>query len=153
MTLCVAGTGVSLAIWTRTIAASLGRLLFPALVPLAVLLILGWFRLWRRFPAFIVGCMALLAVFVHLLDAAGNVVAQGDAPPQAGRYPTHWWDPGEVVADGHAIPLPADLSSGDYRVRVGLYKPSTSERMARTDAAGDAIELGPFSLSQQRGQK
>ena len=369
MALCVAGTGVGLAIWTRTIAASLGRLLFPALVPLAVLLILGWFRLWRRFPALIVGCMALLAVaapiylarayqppallpdtqapagaqsihlgfddvarlyafqvtpqrtvpgnevnvtlcwqalnatrtdysvfvqlvgeansiagrrgtypglgsfptsrwrpgdtfcdlyrvpvkidaqgpavyavevglfdlqtgdrvpatdaagnsvgfvgvadvkvagvgpavpssaksvqasfadkvklvgyevdpapsgdelpltlywraeapmeadytvFVHLLDAAGNVVAQGDAPPQAGRYPTHWWDPGEVVADGHAIPLPADLSSGDYRVRVGLYKPSTSERMARTDAAGDAIELGPFSLSQQRGQK
>jgi hypothetical protein len=363
MALYVAGMGVGLAFWTRTIAASLGRLLFPALVPLAVLLILGWFKLWRRLPAIMVGCLAVLAVtapfylarayqpptllsdaqapagtqpihldfdgvarlyafrvtpqrtapgnevnvtlcwqalgttqtdysvfvqlvgeanniagrrgtypglgnfvtslwqpgdtfcdlyrvpvsgdaqgpavyavevglfdlrtgdrmpatdaggnsiefvgvadvkvagaarallssaksaranfadkvvllgyevnpasrstellltlywraeapmaadytvFVHLLDAAGNVVAQGDAPPRAGRYPTHWWDPGEVVADRHTIQLPAGLLPGDYRLRIGLYNPDTGERIARSDATGDAAELGPFSLN------
>ena len=68
-------------------------------------------------------------VFMHLMDAAGNVVAQGDAPPRAGRYPTHWWEPGEVIADQHMIPLPADLPPGDYRVRTGLYRPDTGERL------------------------
>jgi hypothetical protein len=361
-TLCVVGIGVALALWTRTIAASLGRLLFPALVPLAVLLTLGWFRLWRRLPVLIVGCLAVLAVttpvylarvyqppallpnaqapagtqpihldfsnvarlyafgvtpqrtppgsevnvtlcwqalsatqtdysvfvqlvgeansiagrrgtypglgsfptslwqpgdtfcdlyrvpvngdaqgpavyavevglfdlqtndrvpatdaagnrvefagvadvkvigdgaevpasaprlganfadkasllayeansmaskdelpltlywraeaplaadyvvFLHLLDAAGNVVAQGDAPPRAGRYPTHWWEPGEVITDRHAIPLPADLPPGEYRVRTGLYRPDTGERLPLAGAAGDAVELGPFHL-------
>ena len=80
------------------------------------------------------------------MDAAGNVVAQGDAPPQAGRYPTHWWEPGEVIADQHAIPLPADLPLGDYRVRTGLYWPDTGERLPLAGAVGDAVELGPFHL-------
>jgi len=362
MTLCVAGVGAALAFWTRTIAASLGRLLFPALVPLAALLTMGWFRLWRRLPVIIVGALAVLAlvtpvylarayqapallpnaqaptgtqpvhlefddlarlyafqvtpqrtapgnevnvtlcwqalgattidysvfvqfvgeankivgrrgtypglgsfptslwqpgdafcdlyrvpvssdaqgpavyavevglfdletgdrvpvsdaagnrvefasvadvkitgiggalpssaesvganfagkatllgyeanpaatgaelpvtlywraeapmgadytVFVHLLDAAGNVVAQGDSPPRGGRYPTHWWEPGEVIADEHVIPLPADLPPGEYRVRAGLYRPDTGERLPLVGAAGDAVELGPFHL-------
>ena len=359
MTLCVVGVGVGLAIWTRTIAASLGRLLFPASVPLSVLLIFGWFRLGRRLPALIVGCLAVTApiylargcqpstllpdaqvpagtqpihldfgdvarlyafrvapqrtapgnevnvtlcwqalsatqsdysvfvqlvgeansvagrrgtypglgsfatslwrlddsfcdlyrlsvnidaqgpamyavevglfdlqtgdrvpatdaagnsvgfvgvadvkvagpvvalpssaksvgatlagkatllgyevdpapsgnelpvtlywrgeapmaadytVFVHLLDAAGNVLAQGNAPPRAGRYSTHWWDPGEVVADRHVIPLPADLPPGDFRARIGLYNPNTGERLPLAGDSGDAVELGPFSL-------
>ena len=366
MTLCVAGIGVALAVWTSTITASLGRLLFPALVPLAVLLTLGWFRLWRRLPVIIVGCLAVLAltvpvylarayqppallpdvqaptgtqpiqldfgliarlyafdvtpqrtspgnevnvtlcwqalgaaendysvfvqfvgeannivgrrgtypglgsfptslwqpgdtfcdlyrvpvngdaqgpavyavevglfdlqtndrvpatdatgnrvefagvadvkvtgvgtgvpasashlganfagkasllayaansmplgdelpltlywraeaplaadyvVFMHLLDAAGNIVAQGDAPPRAGRYPTHWWEPGEVIADQHVIPLPADLPPGDYRVRTGLYRPDTGERLPLAGAAGDAVELGPFHLGRSQ---
>ena len=85
-------------------------------------------------------------VFVHLLDAAGNVVAQGDAPPRAGRYPTHWWEPGEVISDQHVIPLPADLPPGNYRIRLGLYRPDTGERLPLAGAEGDAVELGPFRL-------
>ena len=85
-------------------------------------------------------------VFVHLLDAAGNVLAQGAAPPRAGRYSTHWWDPGEVVADRHVIPLPADLPPGDFRARIGLYNPNTGERLPLAGDSGDAVELGPFSL-------
>ena len=362
MAFCVAGIGLALAFWTRAIAASLGRLLFPALVPLAVLLALGWFRLWRRLPVIIVGCLAVLAVtvpiylarvyqpparlldtqtpagtqpiyldfgnvarlyavgvtpqrtapgnevnvtlcwqaldatandysvfvqfvgeankivgrrgtypglgsfatslwrsgdafcdlyrvpvngdaqgpaayaveiglfdlptgdrlpvtdaagnrvafasvadvkvtgagatvpssalrvnanfadqasllayeansmpagaalaltlywragapmaadyvvFIHLLDAAGDVVAQGDAAPQAERYPTHWWESGEVISDQHVIPLPADLPPGSYRIRLGLYRPDTGERLPLAGAAGDAVELGPFRL-------
>jgi hypothetical protein len=85
-------------------------------------------------------------VFIHLLDAAGEVVAQGDAAPQAGRYPTHWWEPGEVISDQHVIPLPADLPPGSYRIRLGLYRPDTGERLPLAGAAGDAVELGPFRL-------
>lgn len=86
-------------------------------------------------------------VFVHVLDAAGSIVAQADAPPQAGRYPTHWWDRGEVLADQHAVPLPADLRPGEYRVRLGLYDPTTGERLPLAGMPGDAIELGPISIT------
>jgi hypothetical protein len=85
-------------------------------------------------------------VFVHLLDAAGNVVAQADAPPQAGRYPTRWWEPGEPTADPHAIALPAHLPPGEYRVRTGMYRPDTGERLPLAGSAGDAVEFGPFHL-------
>lgn len=87
-------------------------------------------------------------VFVHVLDAAGSIVAQADAPPQAGRYPTHWWERGEALADQHTIHLPADLRPGAYRVRLGLYDPTTGERLPLAGAAGDAIDLGPISIAQ-----
>jgi MFS family permease len=85
-------------------------------------------------------------VFLHVVDEAGKVVAQGDAPPVAGHYPTHWWDPGEVVADKHTIPLPEDLRPGDYRVLIGVYSPATGERLPRAGASGDIVEIGPFKL-------
>jgi hypothetical protein len=44
------------------------------------------------------------------------------------------------------IPLPADLPQGEYRVRAGLYRPDTGERLPLVGAAGDAVELGPFHL-------
>jgi hypothetical protein len=87
-------------------------------------------------------------VFVHVLDAAGHTVVQADAPPQAGRYPTHWWDRGEVVADQHTVPLPADLRPGEYRMRVGLYNPASGERLPLGGMNGDAVELGPISTAQ-----
>ena len=91
MTLCVAGIGVALAIWTSTITASLGRLLFPALVPLAVLLTLGWFRLWRRLPVLIVGCLAVLAVTVpvYLVRAYQPPALLPDVQAPAGTQPIH----------------------------------------------------------------
>ena len=60
-------------------------------------------------------------VFVHLLDAADQVVAQHDGQPLGGAYPTSVWDAGEVVADPHLLSLPSGLPSGNYRLRVGLY--------------------------------
>jgi hypothetical protein len=78
-------------------------------------------------------------VFLHLLDDGGRIVAQGDAPPQAGRYPTHWWDPGEVIRDPHVVSLPADLPSGPYRLVVGLYLPETEERLPLVGLGGDTV--------------
>jgi len=37
--------------------------------------------------------------FVHLADGEGRPVAQGDAPPVRGDYPTSLWEPGERLAD------------------------------------------------------
>ncbi len=59
--------------------------------------------------------------FVHLLDPAGEVVAQVDRPPRNGWYPTSFWMPGEVVTDTFDLPVPASASPGEYRLVCGMY--------------------------------
>lgn len=69
-------------------------------------------------------------VFVHLLDpATGQIVAQVDAGPRAGSYPTSWWAVGEVVRDTCVLALPPELPPGTYTLRVGLYIQETGEHL------------------------
>jgi hypothetical protein len=75
-------------------------------------------------------------VFVHLLDASGNVRAQMDAPPRGGAYPTSLWDAGEIVRDDYALALPRDLAPGDYKIEVGLYEYPALTRVIVKDASG-----------------
>ena len=62
------------------------------------------------------------ARFVHLIDDAGNIVAQVDGNPVSNSYPTSQWIPGEVVADTVTFAL-ADLPEGEYRLATGFYRP------------------------------
>lgn len=80
-------------------------------------------------------------VFVHLLDAAGNIVAQDDGPPGNGSLPVLGWLPGEYLADGHVLSLPTDLPAGEYRLAVGFYDPVTLER-----PAGPAVLETPVTV-------
>lgn len=73
-------------------------------------------------------------VFVHLVDATGNILAQSDAIPANWTRPTTGWLPGEYVVDTHTLSLPAELPTGPLSIRVGLYEPATGERL-RTDGA------------------
>ena len=59
-------------------------------------------------------------VFVHLMRD-GKLVAQYDARPLAGAFPTTAWRPGEVVPDYFAVAVPADLTPGPADLVVGLY--------------------------------
>jgi hypothetical protein len=86
-------------------------------------------------------------VFVHLLDANGQVVAQHDSQPQGGAYPTSVWDAGEVVQDEHALALPSDLPPGGYDLRVGLYRLETGQRLP-TDTGGDSLDLGSITVKE-----
>ncbi len=80
------------------------------------------------------------AIFVHLVDDAGNVVAQQDAiPGERGKQPTTSWAPGEYIVDPVGIALPTDLPPGDYSVVVGLYLPPSGPRLLRLDDAGQAV--------------
>jgi hypothetical protein len=81
-------------------------------------------------------------VFVHVRDASGHIVAQADSPPQAGAYPTSFWDVAETIVDDHALRLPDDLPAGDYTVVVGLYRLDTGERLSITQGgSGSEIVL------------
>jgi hypothetical protein len=84
-------------------------------------------------------------VFLHLLDSDGQVVSQHDGPPQGGAYPTSAWDAGEVVVDERILLLPADLTPDLYSLWVGLYLPSSGERLP-VAGGGDSVKLGSARL-------
>ena len=68
-------------------------------------------------------------VFVHVVNASGEIVAQHDSVPAQGALPTDVWVPGEYVKDLHPIVLPADLAPGTYTLRLGLYDPRSGQRV------------------------
>ncbi|MBN2005371.1 MAG: glycosyltransferase family 39 protein [Anaerolineae bacterium] len=71
-------------------------------------------------------------VFVHAYAAGGEQLATGDGPPQAGHFPTHLWEPGDRIEDTHILNLPA--GSAPAKIAVGLYHPSSGERLPATSA-------------------
>jgi mannosyltransferase len=84
-------------------------------------------------------------VFLHLMDSAGNLVAQNDAEPRGDLSPTFIWSVGERVTDRHGVYLPPDLPPGVYRLMTGMYRVDTGERLPLTldgEPAGDSLELG-----------
>ena len=78
-------------------------------------------------------------VFVHLLNSSGRIVAQVDAPPQSGTYPTSTWRPNEVVKDPYYLKIPKDTPAGDYRIEFGLYTASDLKRVPVAD--GDHVMI------------
>lgn len=75
-------------------------------------------------------------VFVHLLAETGNLVATADGPPAKGNFPTHLWQPGDVVIDARQLDLPDDLPPGSYQVLAGWYRLDDLSRLPVTDEAG-----------------
>jgi hypothetical protein len=90
------------------------------------------------------------AVFMQLLDGQGGLQAQVDAVPAGGFQPTDAWQPGEVIRDNYAFMVPADLPPGEYQLIVGLYSPSTVERLpvraADGTGLGDYIPLATIAV-------
>jgi hypothetical protein len=71
-------------------------------------------------------------VFVHVLDGAGEMLAQDDGAPVQNRYPTSQWREGVTIADPHHIPV--ENLPDDFRVYVGLYRLSDQTRLPITPA-------------------
>lgn len=80
-----------------------------------------------------------LTVFIHLVDSAGNIVAQSDRRPFGGRFPTPVWRPGEMLKDELSIPVPGQIAPGEYRIRIGLY--DRAGRLPLEGGATDFFEL------------
>ncbi len=72
------------------------------------------------------------------------LVAQADGPLGTSLYPSAWWRAGEVVLETRTFDLPADIRWADVtRLQIGVYDPNTGQRLLRTDAPGDTIDLSP----------
>jgi hypothetical protein len=76
-------------------------------------------------------------VFVHLLDADGQLVSSHDGPPMGGRYPTGAWLPGDTIPDTHTLAINPALPPGTYRLNVGMYRRPSLERLTVQDAQGE----------------
>jgi hypothetical protein len=92
------------------------------------------------------------SVFVHLLDADGQVVAGHDGEPAGGARPTTGWVPGEFVLDSHELAVPVELPPGEYVIEVGLYDAGTPgmPRLPVLSQEGegetDRVILGPVQV-------
>ncbi|HMP41140.1 MAG TPA: glycosyltransferase family 39 protein [Roseiflexaceae bacterium] len=80
------------------------------------------------------------ALFVHLYDADGNLIAQRDTIMRSADYPTSAWQPGELVIDMADLPIPL-VSAGTYRVVIGVYHAETFARLTTNPESDSAVEL------------
>jgi hypothetical protein len=89
-------------------------------------------------------------VFLHLVDAQGQIVAEDNRPPLDDAFPMLQWVAGDWVEDRHAFALPANLAPGEYHLRVGLFYPRTDRRAGmynqRGRLRGDYLEIGSLTV-------
>ena len=83
-------------------------------------------------------------VFIHLLNADGEAIAQSDAQPVHWARPTSTWQPGETIIDRHALWV-ENIAPGRYTLIAGLYSPESGERLL-TAKGNDYVELGGFEV-------
>ena len=82
-------------------------------------------------------------VFVQLLNADGQLVAQHDAEPVNYSAPTTSWVPGQTLRDDHGLALLPNLTAGTYRLIAGLYG---SDGVRLTAAGQDHAVLGAITV-------
>jgi hypothetical protein len=78
--------------------------------------------------------------FVHVLDSEGQLIAQRDSSPQNGAAPTTSWLSGEVIRDEYTITVPSEVLAGPLGIEVGMYDPTTGERLPVYDMLGSRLE-------------
>ncbi len=82
-------------------------------------------------------------VFVHLLDADGEIVRQYDAVPCDWKCPTSQWQAGEIVPDQATLSL-WGLPPGEYRFATGLYSLETQKRLPARGPNGELYADGYY---------
>lgn len=76
-------------------------------------------------------------VFIHFRAADGFVRSQADSPPVSGHYPTTVWQSGEIIQDIHSFP--EDNFFQTDHLAVGLYDPTTNQRLPAFDVRGNRL--------------
>jgi mannosyltransferase len=90
-------------------------------------------------------------VFLHLLDANGQLVAQRDSEPGGTLKPTNTWLPNETILDNHGLLIPTDLLPGKYTLVLGLYDiadPDTRLPIQTPDGSVDALLVETITITE-----
>jgi hypothetical protein len=88
-----------------------------------------------------------LSVFLHLLDANGELIWQDDGAAAHGTRPTWSWEAGEVIVDPHTLVLPQDLPEGEYQLVAGLYDWQSGERLPAITSDGEELTSGQIAVA------
>jgi 4-amino-4-deoxy-L-arabinose transferase-like glycosyltransferase len=92
------------------------------------------------------------AIFVHLLDEHGQLVAPDGVGVQDDRLgvPRHTWQPGDDFVQVHRLNI-EQVPPGKYRLALGLYNRDDNVRWAAADRSGqplgDHIILGEIEVT------
>ncbi|MCP4417702.1 MAG: hypothetical protein GY805_13850 [Chloroflexi bacterium] len=90
------------------------------------------------------------ATLIHLALADQAPLAQGDAHPRSGSYPTRIWVDGEVIEDQYTLIIPSDLPNGCYPLWIGMYQPETFTRLPLTvdgqQQPNDVYQIGEICV-------
>ncbi len=79
------------------------------------------------------------SIFLHLLDAKGELIGQVDGTPYQNQYPTTAWRPGQVIEDVRSLAERMEAVNQINQIAVGVYDPSTGVRLEAIDEAGHAL--------------
>lgn len=66
-----------------------------------------------------------LVVMIQGLNADGELLESGDAPPFGGNYPSYFWRDGQYLYDNHSLLANPDIET----IAIGLYTRDTVERL------------------------
>ena len=80
-------------------------------------------------------------VFVQLLDASGQLIAQSDAIPAAGARPTTGWRAGEYIIDDHVLRFNDNATPGEATLIAGMYDARTGTRVPLDSTGRDYLTL------------
>lgn len=78
-------------------------------------------------------------VFVHLLDADGQIVSQHDSEPVGGERPTWDWRDREIIQDAHTLVIEPGSPGGTYTLSVGMYDVATGIRLPAVGPDGERL--------------
>lgn len=81
------------------------------------------------------------SVFVQFQTQDYNRLIGDDQPLLRALFPPMLWQPGEAAYDRHTLTLPANLAPGAYRLVVGLYYSTyTDKRLFAKNALGGVLD-------------
>jgi hypothetical protein len=84
------------------------------------------------------------SAFVHLLNPAGEAIAQANSYPAGGRWPTSLLPPGAVLADTHYVFIPPQSAAPTAtRLALGLFEFDDPARAAKAavNTAGEPVSV------------
>ena len=88
------------------------------------------------------------AVFVHVINPQGVMVAQRDTYTGLGNYPSAWWRAGHIFRETYRIDIPETAYTPDTAaVSIGLYHPDLGRLpIEDPDVRDDALPLAEVAL-------
>lgn len=82
-------------------------------------------------------------IFVHLMNGAGQLVAQADGTPVAGAAPLRLWQAGDAWRDVRHVTV---RDAAPLRVLVGVYRSGDGQRLPAADAQGNGLLDDAFGV-------
>jgi 4-amino-4-deoxy-L-arabinose transferase-like glycosyltransferase len=82
---------------------------------------------------------------LQLLDGDGASATELTGKPVGGTYPTAWWQAGQLVRDPHALPIPASVPPGRYRLALSLVR-AAGGALVETAGGQTALDLAEVEV-------